>query len=123
LARIKTGEHIEAPAYIAAHRRMERLRRDGDPVFQQVDVLVTPTTPVLPILLKDVTPDDGQQMRNVAPINLTGFPAMTLPCGFSKTGLPIGLQFIAPSWQEERLLALGSAYERATEWHGRAARI
>ena len=100
LARVKTGEAISAVAYVEARRRMEQLRRDGHPVFQQVDVLVAPTTPVLPIPLKDVTPDDGQQLRNVAPINLTGFPAITVPCGFSTAGLPIGLQLIAPSWQE-----------------------
>ena len=117
LARVKTGETVSATvAYIEARRRMEQLRRDGHPVFQQVDVLVAPTTPVLPIPLKDVTPDDGQQLRNVAPINLTGFPAMSIPCGFSTSGLPIGLQLIAPSWQEGRLLALARAYEGATTW-------
>lgn len=116
LARVKTGEAITATAYIEARRRMEQLRRDGHPVFQEVDVLVAPTTPVLPIPLKDVTPDDGQQLRNVAPINLTGFPAMSVPCGFSKSGLPIGLQLIAPAWQEGRLLALARAYEGATTW-------
>ena len=117
LARIRTGEHISAVAYIEARRRMEQLRRDGHPVFERVDVLVAPTTPVLPIAIKDVTPDDGQQLRNVAPLNLTGFPAVSVPCGFSTSGLPIGLQLIAPAWQEERLIALASAYERATTWH------
>ena len=78
---------------------------------------MAPTTPVLPIAIKDVTPDDGQQLRNVAPLNLTGFPAVSVPCGFSKSRLPIGLQLIAPAWQEERLIALASAYERATAWH------
>jgi aspartyl-tRNA(Asn)/glutamyl-tRNA(Gln) amidotransferase subunit A len=112
LARIRTGERISAVAYIEARRRMEQLRRDGHPVFDQVDVLVAPTTPVLPIAIKD-----GQQLRNVAPLNLTGFPAVSVPCGFSKSRLPIGLQLIAPAWQEERLIALASAYERATAWH------
>lgn len=42
---------------------------------------------------------------------------MSVPCGFSRSGLPIGLQLIGPSWQEERLIALASAYERATTWH------
>lgn len=119
LGRVKEGESISATVYIEARRRVEQQRREGHPVFQQVDVLAAPTTPVLPILLKDVTPDDGDQLRNVAPINGPGFPAMTVPCGFSKNGLPIGLQLIAPAWQEARLLALAQAYERATTWRAR----
>jgi aspartyl-tRNA(Asn)/glutamyl-tRNA(Gln) amidotransferase subunit A len=55
-----------------------------------------------------------------APFNLTGLPALSIPCGFTRAGLPIGLQMITRSWAEEDLLRTAYAYEQATEWHLRS---
>jgi aspartyl-tRNA(Asn)/glutamyl-tRNA(Gln) amidotransferase subunit A len=55
--------------------------------------------------------------RFTAPFNLTGLPALSLPCGFTREGLPIGLQIVARPWAEAALLRAGQAYEEATEWH------
>ena len=54
-----------------------------------------------------------------SPFNLTGLPALTLPCGFTKTGLPIGLQIVSKHWGEAKVLQAGHAFEQATEWHDR----
>jgi len=55
--------------------------------------------------------------RFTAPFNLTGLPALSLPCGFSSDGLPIGLQIVGRPWAEAAVLRAGQAYEQATEWH------
>jgi aspartyl-tRNA(Asn)/glutamyl-tRNA(Gln) amidotransferase subunit A len=57
--------------------------------------------------------------RFTAPFNMTGFPAISLPCGFTSENLPIGLQLVAPPWQEAKLLRGAYAYEQATDWHNR----
>src|SRR5262249_34275730 len=103
LARIRSGADVSATAYIEARRRMERLRREGHAAFETVDVLVTPTVPVLPTPIAATSADDGPRIRNVAPFNLAGFPAISVPCGFSRSGLPIGLQLVGPAWGEEVL--------------------
>jgi aspartyl-tRNA(Asn)/glutamyl-tRNA(Gln) amidotransferase subunit A len=123
LAKIRTGADISTTAYIQARRRMEQLRHDGHAAFQTVDLIVTPTTPVLPTAIAETTPDDAPRIRHVAPINLTGFPAISVPCGFSKNGLPIGLQLVARSWDEELLLAVAAAFENATNWHAQRPRL
>jgi aspartyl-tRNA(Asn)/glutamyl-tRNA(Gln) amidotransferase subunit A len=56
-------------------------------------------------------------LRNTRPVNVWGLPAISIPCGFTKAGLPIGLQIIGPHWGEARVLQLAHAYEQATEWH------
>ena len=80
-----------------------------------------PTTAVAAPLIEG--PDAIEQARLLtrytAPFNLTGLPALSLPCGFTSAGLPIGLQIIAPSWGEATLLRAAYAYEKATPWHER----
>jgi aspartyl-tRNA(Asn)/glutamyl-tRNA(Gln) amidotransferase subunit A len=117
LTRIRAGETITAPAYIEARRRMEQLRHEPPAVFRSVDLLALPTVPILPTANGDTPADDGPRIRNLAPFNLNGLPAISVPCGFSVRGLPIGLQLVAPPWGEERLLAVAAAYEAATAWH------
>jgi aspartyl-tRNA(Asn)/glutamyl-tRNA(Gln) amidotransferase subunit A len=119
LSRIRAGETIGAVAYIEARRRMERLRREITTTFKNVDLLATPTVPILPTPSATTQADDTPRIRNVAPFNLNGLPAISVPCGFSSTGLPIGLQLVGPPWGEERLLAIAAAYEKATAWHNR----
>jgi Asp-tRNA(Asn)/Glu-tRNA(Gln) amidotransferase A subunit family amidase len=58
-------------------------------------------------------------LRNTRPVNVWGLPAISIPCGFTETGLPIGLQIIGPHWAEARVLQVAHAYEQATAWHKR----
>jgi aspartyl-tRNA(Asn)/glutamyl-tRNA(Gln) amidotransferase subunit A len=56
-------------------------------------------------------------------VNLAGLPGMSLPCGFTKSGLPIGMQLIAKHFEEEKIFRVAYAYEQATEWHGRRPKL
>ena len=91
-------------------------------VFKRVDVLVTPTTMALPGKVADAlaeAPSDIPLIRNTVPFNALGIPTISVPCGFSRSGLPIGLQITGPRLGEARVFALAHAYQQATEWHRR----
>jgi aspartyl-tRNA(Asn)/glutamyl-tRNA(Gln) amidotransferase subunit A len=87
-------------------------------LFAQFDLLLLPTTPVAapPISGPDAVELARLLTRYTAPFNLTGLPALSLPCGFTTAGLPIGLQMVAAPWAEARLLRAGYAYQQACEW-------
>jgi aspartyl-tRNA(Asn)/glutamyl-tRNA(Gln) amidotransferase subunit A len=63
------------------------------------------------------------EIRNTRLMNVFGLPAISIPCAFSRSGLPIGLQVSAAPFAEERALAVAHAYEQATDWHKRAPRL
>ena len=65
------------------------------------------------------TPREPESISNCSPFNIFGLPAISVPCGFSKGGMPIGLMIVGPRFSEGKVLALASAYEKATEWHTR----
>jgi len=69
------------------------------------------------------TGGEPAETSNCAPFNTFGNPAVTLPCGFSKNGLPIGLMIAGPRFSEGRVFALANAYEKATEWHNRRPKL
>jgi aspartyl-tRNA(Asn)/glutamyl-tRNA(Gln) amidotransferase subunit A len=124
--RVESGKNITAEAYIAGKRELDRLRRAVREVFVNVDLLITPTTPVPPATIAesgqaDVPPPGGVtfSLRNTQPFDIFGLPAISVPCGFTSSGLPIGLQITGPHWGEPVVLALAHAYEQATEWHTR----
>lgn len=106
------------------------MRREIGRIFEQVDVLVTPTTPIPapridelkenPDLLR---PRELVLLRNTRPFNVWGLPAISVPCGFTKGGLPIGLQIAGPHWAEKKVLQLAHAYEQATSWRKRMPAI
>ena len=105
--------------YLKAQQVRTLIRQDFDRVFQQVDALVTPTSPVVAFPLGERTADPLQMyLIDVCtlPVNIAGLPAISIPCGFSE-GLPVGMQLIGPHLSEERLLGIAFAYEQATEWH------
>ena len=105
--------------YLKAQQVRTLIRQDFDRVFQQVDALVTPTSPVAAFPLGDKTGDPVQMyLIDVCtlPINIAGLPSISVPCGFSQ-GLPVGMQLIGPHLSEESLLRIAHAYEQATEWH------
>ena len=98
------------------------IRKDFTDVFASVDLLAAPVAPDVPFLLGDKTEDPLRMyMEDVltAPANLAGIPALSLPCGFANDTLPVGLQLLAPHFQEERLLQVAAAYQEATDWHTR----
>jgi aspartyl-tRNA(Asn)/glutamyl-tRNA(Gln) amidotransferase subunit A len=125
---ILTGEAYSARDYIHGQQARRRFSEAMRKLLARVDMLMTPALPVPPRKIAEVdTPllFDGREepagaaLRYTFPFNLTGQPALALPCGFTSTGLPIGLQIVAPHWQEEALLRLGHAYQLATDWHTR----
>lgn len=124
--RVESGKNITAETYIAGRRELDRLRRAVREVFTGVDLLITPTTPVSPATIADSAQADvrppggvGFSLRNTQPFDIFGLPAISVPCGFTNSGLPIGLQITGPQWGEPAVLALAHAYEQATEWHTR----
>jgi aspartyl-tRNA(Asn)/glutamyl-tRNA(Gln) amidotransferase subunit A len=124
LRRIRTGAKVSTPEYIRLRRAMDESRRSIEDVFKSVDLLVTPTVPVPAPTIATLKEDPDTlrsreilMLRNTRPINSWGVPAVSVPCGFTAEGLPIGLQIIGPPWREDLVLQLAYAYEQATEWH------
>ena len=111
--------------YLKAQQARTLIRRDFDEVFQSVDALVTPTSPVVAFPVGEKTGDPLQMyLIDVCtlPVNIAGLPALSVPCGFSN-GLPVGMQLIGPHLSEPTLLQIGHAYEQATKWHERRPKI
>jgi aspartyl-tRNA(Asn)/glutamyl-tRNA(Gln) amidotransferase subunit A len=126
LAKLQLGAAIGAKTYIRARLDLDQLRRSGVNVFSSVDVLVTPTTPVpapkaseYPSTFEDALALDGLLLRNTRSFNMNGFPTISVPCGMTRAGLPIGLQITAAPWEEQRVLGLAQAFQEATDWHTR----
>jgi len=111
--------------YLKAQQARTLIRQDFDRVFQDVDALVTPTSPVTAFKLGEMTGDPVQMyLIDVCtlPVNIAGLPGLSVPCGFSE-GLPVGMQLIGPHFSEETLLRIGHAYEAATLWSDARAAI
>lgn len=124
--RIRTGEKITAVEYLQRRRALEVARRSIHDVFADVDLLITPTTPMPAPTIAELTtnsealrPAELRLLRNTRPWNVWGVPAISIPCGFTQSGLPIGLQIAGPPWREDLVLRLAYAYEQATAWHKR----
>jgi Asp-tRNA(Asn)/Glu-tRNA(Gln) amidotransferase A subunit family amidase len=124
--RIRSGENVSAAEYIQQRRELERVRRSIRSIFADIDLLVTPTTPMpapsiaeLKASPEALRPAELRLLRNTRPFNVWGLPAISVPCGFTHAGLPIGLQISAPPWREDLVLRLAFAYEQATAWHKR----
>jgi len=119
LQRLKTGAAYTSTEYILARRFQVELRHHYEEFFQQYDILLTPTTPIAAPLIEgqDAVEQARLLTRFTAPFNFTGLPALSLPCGFTTGGLPIGLQIIAGPWNESKVLQAGLAYEQASPWH------
>jgi len=111
---------VETLAYIETLKRIRECRRDIRRVFEQVDVLVLPTMrEPAPLISETVSETHRRPPSNTAAFNHCGTPALTLPCGFSRDGLPIGLQIVGGAFQESTVLQLAYAYQQATELHRR----
>ncbi len=105
--------------YLKAQKVRTLIKQDFDRAFERVDVIVTPTAPT-PAFKAGEKADDPLQMylSDIFTIscNLAGLPGLSLPCGFSSQGLPMGLQVLGRPFEEERVLSAAAAYEKATDW-------
>jgi aspartyl-tRNA(Asn)/glutamyl-tRNA(Gln) amidotransferase subunit A len=120
LARLRLGAAISTPEYVRARRHQLELRRALEIYFSDVDLLATPTTRVVaPRFGSDALAMSQHLTPFTAPFNLAGFPAISLPCGLNREGLPIGLQLVARPWAEALLLRAAHQYQLATDWHKR----
>src|ERR1041385_6152017 len=116
--RLKQAAKVDTVAYVEARQELDRVRRAIDDVFADVDFLITPTTPVPPITIEEalhMSPDPAGELwlRSTRPFNAYGLPTISIPCGFTHTGLPIGLQISGPHFGEARLLSFAFACEQA----------
>ncbi len=118
--RLEAGAKTSSTEYILARRTQAEVRRKCEQFFESWDLLILPTTPVAAPAI------DGYQVQKVgqltpftAPFNLTGLPALSVPCGFTSQGLPIGLQIVSRAWEEARVLNAGHVFEKQTDWHTR----
>jgi aspartyl-tRNA(Asn)/glutamyl-tRNA(Gln) amidotransferase subunit A len=119
LKRLQQGAAYTSTEYALARHTQMLARRQLELFFEGYDLLLAPATPVAAPLIEG--PDAVEQARLLtrftAPFNLTGLPAIALPCGATRQGLPIGMQLVARPWDEARLLQSAYAYEHATDWH------
>jgi aspartyl-tRNA(Asn)/glutamyl-tRNA(Gln) amidotransferase subunit A len=122
LARIQSGANIPAAAALRARRELEAMRHAIASVFEQADILLTATVPILPPKIaelrehpENLRPQELLMLRNTRPFNVWGIPAISVPCGFTTEGLPIGLQLAAAAWREDLLLQVAYAYECMTK--------
>jgi Asp-tRNA(Asn)/Glu-tRNA(Gln) amidotransferase A subunit family amidase len=130
LRRIHSGENTSKEKIADAERALREIRRSIGSIFGSVDVLVTPTTPIAAPEIaalkqhpEQLRPREILLLRNTRPVNVWGLPAISVPCGFTAGGLPIGLQIIGPWGDEARVLRIANAYEQATSWHKSAPHL
>ena len=124
-AGLQNGANIKAADYIKGRWKLELLRRTIDDAFTDFDLVILPTRRRTPrtisaaIKLEESEKIRNPELENTGQFNMFGIPAISVPCGFSPTGLPIGLMIAGPRFSEGKVLALAAAYERATDWHTR----
>ncbi len=125
--RLAMGREVSAVDYLHGLEMKEKLISDFDGAFSKVDAILTPATPAgAPEIGRGEIAIAGKTetlrtaiMRLNRPTNFTGHPSLTIPCGFTSEGMPVGLQLIGPRWSEAKLLAIASLYEGANGWYRR----
>jgi aspartyl-tRNA(Asn)/glutamyl-tRNA(Gln) amidotransferase subunit A len=106
--------------YLRALKVRTLIRRDFDQVFSDFDCIVTPTSPTAAFRIGEKIQDPLKMYLSdiyTISVNLAGIPAISVPCGFTRGGLPVGLQIMASSFNEEMLFRVAYAYEQNTQWH------
>lgn len=127
LALIQQGCLLSATDYVNAQRLRRVMVREWSKVFAQVECLITPTTPMAAPKIGETTVLIGGETRDVRlattslvrAANLLGLPAVSIPCGFNRDGLPLGLQIMGRPFEESRILRVAAALEDATDFHKR----
>jgi aspartyl-tRNA(Asn)/glutamyl-tRNA(Gln) amidotransferase subunit A len=125
--RIMLGTYALSSGYYEAYYRKAQqartlIKQDFERAFQEVDAIVTPTSPTIAFKVGEKSADPLQMYLSdifTISVNLAGVPGISIPCGFARDNLPIGLQLIGKHFDEESLLKVAYAYEQATEWHKR----
>ena len=123
--RLKMGRQVRAVDYLNAFPVKHEIEKEFQAAYARVDAIIAPALPIAaPRIGENEVMIEGEKetvrsalVRLNRPANLTGDPAISIPCGFTRAGLPIGLQLMGAQWSEARLLAIALAYEDATEWH------
>jgi len=117
--RLEAGAALTSSEYSLARRTQVEGRRRFEQFFDEFDILLLPTTPIPapPIEGTEAVEAARRLTRFTAPFNLAGLPALSIPCGLTGDGLPIGLQIVSRHWGEAKLLQAGHAFEQATKWH------
>jgi len=130
LRRIMAGADVSRQDYERSLKELEVARQKIAGQFRTIDLLITPTIPVPAPSIAELKADPSALrpkeitlLRNTRPWNVWGVPTLSLPCGFTQSGLPIGLQIAGPPWREDLVLRLAHAYEQATSWHKREPRM
>jgi aspartyl-tRNA(Asn)/glutamyl-tRNA(Gln) amidotransferase subunit A len=122
---LEAGRLLLGTDYVKSQRARTWLLQNFRQAFEKVDVIVSPTLPAFPPAIGEEWVQSGDLrefvidgfLRFNIPFDLTGFPAISIPCGFSRTGLPIGLQIAGPAFEETTILKVAHTYEQSTDWH------
>jgi aspartyl-tRNA(Asn)/glutamyl-tRNA(Gln) amidotransferase subunit A len=112
--------------YVKALKVRRLIKEDFDKAFAECDVVMGPTSPTAAFKIGEKTENAlAMYLSDIYTIsgNLAGIPGISIPCGFTKMNLPIGLQILAPPFEEEKLLRVARMHEKATDWHKRRATL
>lgn len=123
--RLEMGGTVRAVDYLKAQQIRELVRADFRDAFERVDAILAPTTPIPASRIGEASVMIGGKAESVRgalvrmnrPANFTGFPVISVPCGFTRSGLPIGMALHGAEWSERKLLQIALLYEQTTEWH------
>ena len=124
-ARLLAGLAVTGSMYLNSQRARALMTQQARDLLEQVDLLVTPTVPIpaTPFGEESILLEGRKESLNNAltrltrPFNMTGFPAISVPCGFTTAGLPVGIQIAGRPWEESLILRTAYAFEQATPWH------
>jgi aspartyl-tRNA(Asn)/glutamyl-tRNA(Gln) amidotransferase subunit A len=119
----ENSTQMKAATYLEARHQLDVLRREIRKVFANLDLLILPTVVSPPVTIAQGANPTIVNPRNTASFSVLGLPALSVPCGFTSDGLPIGLQIVGAPFAESTVLALAHAYERETEWHKRHPKL
>lgn len=122
---LKNGASAKASDYVRGRWKLDLLRRTIDESFRDVDLVALPTRRRTPrtidaaIKREESDKQRNPELENTGQFNAYGIPAISIPCGFTSSGIPVGLMIAGPRFSEGKVLALARAYEQATDWHKR----
>lgn len=122
---LQGGLNAKALDYVKGRWKLDLLRRTIDDSFRDIDLVVLPTRRFTPRLIdaaikrEETDIPRNPELENTGAFNMYGIPTISIPCGFTSAGLPVGLMIAGPRFAEGKVLALAHAFERATEWHKR----